>query len=287
MERERWLRMVRTVEKVVPVPLGRRYSISWRTIVLVHLWAAHKHRPAYWACDPANWPEEFRPERLPDNSTFSRRKNKPLFDELLGRLERHQKRGRPRGLLHIFDGKPLPVGPHTHDCAATRGRGAGRSERGYKMHSLLGKNRRVEAWEVHPLNVDERIVARRMVRSLRGGYLLADAFLDDSQLHAICAAHGVQLVAPRRRPGTGLGHHPQQPARLRSIDLLEHSATGFGPLLLHQRGDIERYFGALSSAHYGIGPLPAWVRGLQRVRRWVAAKLILFENAKNSKNRCA
>jgi len=67
--------------------------------------------------------------------------------------------------------------------------------------------------------------------------------------------------------------------------MLEHSHTGFGPSLHAQRGDIERRFGSLSTAWYGLGPLPAWVRGQACVERWVAAKLVLFQLHQPSRKR--
>jgi hypothetical protein len=54
-----------------------------------------------------------------------------------------------------------------------------------------------------------------------GGYLLADAAHDTNALHAHAAARGFQLLTPRKQPGAGLGHRAQEPARLRSIALLE------------------------------------------------------------------
>ena len=38
---------------------------------------------------------------------------------------------------------------------------------------------------------------------------------------------------------------------------------------------IERSFGNASAFAGGLAPLPAWVRGLARVRTWVWAKLII------------
>jgi hypothetical protein len=39
---------------------------------------------------------------------------------------------------------------------------------------------------------------------------------------------------------------------------------------------VERLFGQLVTPAGGLGPLPAWVRGLRRVTDWVWAKLTLF-----------
>jgi hypothetical protein len=42
------------------------------------------------------------------------------------------------------------------------------------------------------------------------------------------------------------------------------------------RGGIERNFSTRTCAGGGSGPLPAWVRSLARVRRWVGAKVVLY-----------
>ncbi|HEV2292428.1 MAG TPA: hypothetical protein VGR35_01150, partial [Tepidisphaeraceae bacterium] len=42
------------------------------------------------------------------------------------------------------------------------------------------------------------------------------------------------------------------------------------------RQEIERVFGVLTCTAGGLANLPAWVRGLSRVRRWVGVKIILY-----------
>ncbi len=42
---------------------------------------------------------------------------------------------------------------------------------------------------------------------------------------------------------------------------------------MNARRQIERFFGNLTSFAGGLAPLPAWVRTLSRVERWVRAKL--------------
>jgi len=73
-------------------------------------------------------------------------------------------------------------------------------------------------------------------------------------------------------PNTGKGHRYQSPFRLRCFDLVRDD---FGRDLLRLRGSIERKFGNATSFGGGLGPLPAWVRGSERVRTWVWAKLII------------
>jgi hypothetical protein len=287
MQRDVWLQLVGLVRRLAAPPASRRFAFSEADIILVFAWAAEQMRPVYWACDPSNWPDDLRPVRLPTPSTMSRRLRRP---EILARLEalrRHLQRGRRRGRVATLDGKVLPVSHHSRDPDARFGRGAGALAKGYKFHAIYC-GQRLETWSVQPLNVDERVVARQLVpRSRIRGYLLADANYDDNALHDICLCHGAQLVAPRRYgPHKQLGHQRHSPARRRCIDMLEHSLTGFGPQLHAQRGDIERHFGALATAWYGLGPLPAWVRGHPRVERWVAVKLLLFRLHQSRPKRC-
>ena len=42
------------------------------------------------------------------------------------------------------------------------------------------------------------------------------------------------------------------------------------------RQEIERVFGVLTCTAGGLTTLPAWVRHLDRVRRWVGVKIILY-----------
>jgi hypothetical protein len=110
-----------------------------------------------------------------------------------------------------------------------------------------------------------------------GGYLLADGNYDASLVHDDAAAAGHQLLAPRPRPGTGLGHRYNSPHRLRSIDMLESPAglNPFGTILYARRRQVERDFGNLSSFGGGLTTLPPWVRGMRRVRMWVWGKLLV------------
>jgi hypothetical protein len=54
----------------------------------------------------------------------------------------------------------------------------------------------------------------------------------------------------------------------------EHA--NLGKFVLSLRDGIERTFSALTCYGGGLGPLPAWVRTLERVRRWVGSKIILY-----------
>lgn len=277
MEREIWCALVPLVRRIASEPVNKRFSFDWSEIVLVLLWSVIWMRPVSWATDPANWPDDLRPKRLPTPSTLSRRLRQPMALQIFIRAIRHVQRGLRRELYAAVDGKPLTVSRHSQDPDARFGRGAGGLSKGYKLHLIYSGNSRIEGFEVWPLNVDERVVARELIKQVQlHGYLLADSMYDDNKLHANCAARGVQLVAPRSKAGSGLGHRRHHPARLRSIEMLENPENTFGSELYASRLGIERMFGHWSSASYGLFTLPPWVRRLHRVKLWVAASLFVF-----------
>jgi hypothetical protein len=182
----------------------------------------------------------------------------------------------PQGLqlLTLLDGKPLPVGGCSHDPDARVGRGAGRKAKGYKLHTLWSAGAVLPAaWEVTPLSAAEPVVAAGLFGQAPGaGYALADGNYDSSPLFDTAARAGYQLVAAIEHPHAGQGHHDQSPYRLRCIELLRGA---FGRGLSGQRRRIEQTYGNAVSFGGGLAPLPAWVRGLERVRTWVWAKLLI------------
>jgi IS5 family transposase len=254
--------------------------------VRVHLWAHAHDRPVSWACAAENWDARRRPAALPDQSTMSRRtrgRHGKRFDAFLDAVARRMNREAgagvgPMRLVKCMDGKALPVAAHSKDRDARWGRGAGQKSRGYKLHLIRSDRPMPEQWALTPLDVDERVVARRMLRRLAGaGYVLRDGMYDASDLHDRAAAVNHRLVGPRRRPGTGLGHRYQSPHRVRGIDVMEPPAhvNGFGPDLYRRRTQIERDLGNMASFGGGMQAPPPWVRRVWRVRRWVYAKLLI------------
>jgi transposase len=278
MEHDIYRLIRRTLRRLGRRRDSRRFVYTDAGVLEVYLWAALHERPVCWACDPANWPPGSRRGPIPSPTAVCRRMRtrsvKRLFDRLL-----HALRPRPRDrLVACLDGKSLPIGPHSHDRQSGYGRAASGKARGYKLHAITDADGHVLSWRVAPMNVDERTMARRMLRELdHTGYLLADKNYDAGHLFEAAAARGIQFVTPRRYgPGKGLGHRQQHPGRLRSIEITEHDHTGFGRELVRQRWSIERFFGLLSSHPCGLGHLPAWVRGWRRVHNHVAAKLVII-----------
>ena len=206
---------------------------------------------------------------------MSRRADSVATGVFWKRLEQHLRQNNEPALLSFIDGKPLTVGGNSKDPDARCGRAAGGFAKGYKLHAVWASQGVLpETWEVTPLNVSEKTVAYRLIGDLHaGGYLLADGNYDASYLYDRAFQQGYQLVAPyRKAKKPGGGGHYQSPHRLHSIELLQHE---YGQTLYGARRGIERSFGNATSFGGGLAPLPAWVRGLDRVRTWTWAKLLI------------
>jgi hypothetical protein len=279
MELERWAELSAAISAVAS-NLGRRKRDRHSTalIIRVHTWAALHDRPISWASKAKNWTAATRPEALPNQSTMSRRTRRADFAEFQRRVGVRMN-GRPGpALVKAVDGKPLELPNHTGDRDATWGRGVSRTSVGYKLHAVFSGNPVPDAFAVTTLNVCEKRMAARLIRRVKGrGYLLGDAHYDASWLFDHCHHHCHQLLCPRAKPGTGLGHHYVSPHRRRAIDMLEAPAAvnRFGRDLYRRRTGIERDFSGLVCAGGGLTTLPPWVRRIWRVRAWVTAKLLI------------
>jgi len=239
------------------------------------LWAALHDRSVSWACQKRHWSTTtLRPGRIPSESTLSRRGDDVGVGLFWRAVEQRIRDGAEPALVAFVDGKPLPIGGNGTDPDARFGRGAGCIAKGYKLHAVWSTRPVPEAWDVTPLNANEKAVAQALTSQLEyGGYLLADGNYDASYVYDAAVQRGYQLVAPyRKAEEPGSGNHYQSPHRLRSIAIMQ---SDFGKALYKARTAIERSFGNAVSFGGGLGPLPAWVRGLERVRTWVWAKLLI------------
>ena len=147
-----------------------------------------------------------------------------------------------------------------------------------EIDTVFSGNPMPDAFAITPLNVCEKQMAARLIgRCGGGGYLLGDAHYDASWLFDYCAHYDHQLVFPRAKPNTALGHHYVSPHRLRAIEMLEPPGriNGFGARLYDQRTGIERDFSGLVCFGGGLTTLPPWIRRIWRVRPWVTAKLLI------------
>lgn len=267
-----------------PPPRGTHSDFA---VLLTLLWAAGNDKPVSWACRRGNWPLwAWRvSSRLPSCSTMSRRPRTRDFQLLLVRFNDRLRSLLPGSTLKFLDGRPLVVGGFSKDRQARRGKTPGGWGRGYKLHAVVNACGAVEAWHVTPLNAGEATVARDVLVAcggcdlLRGATVLADAGYDSNALYAAVAGAGGRLVAPRREPGTGLGHGgPHHPDRLAAIEALEGpSARGVGRPLYRLREGVEQAFGLMGNVPGGLAAgLPNHVRSLRRVRLWVMLKVTLY-----------
>jgi hypothetical protein len=280
MQARRWSELYRLVSVTATErPRGSR-RFADRVIVLVLLWAAFNHRPISWAVLRRNWPvwmQRLLPV-LPSSTTMSRRLRRESVRLFLDRLLENAQGGRASiGLVRVLDGTALEVRGHSKDRQAGYGFGSGRKAKGYKLHVLLDSSGAIVGWRVAPMQVSEKVMARRLLLAADGlAYVLADNNYDTNLLHAIVRSRGGQLVAPRQRGVGPLRPGRETPGRLRSDEILRGpSASTFGRQLLRSRVLIERFFGNADSHAEALGELPAWVRTHRRVRLWVHAKLIV------------
>ena len=130
-----------------------------------------------------------------------------------------------------------------------------------------------EAWDVTALNESETKVVECLLRQTPGvGYVLGDGNYDGNGVFDAAGESGYQLLTPMPNANAGKGHRYQSPYRLSYI---ERMRGDFGKTLFAAWTGIERRYGHAVSFGGGLGPLPAWVRGRERVRSWVWAKLLI------------
>jgi len=274
MERELWPFLYCTVRATARDFSQKYVQIPGWVLIVTMLWAAIHDRPISWACRAENWAgTRLRPPQLPSPATMSRRVD-GIGLGLLWRAVEERLRAlstQKPPLVSFLDGKSLPVGGCTKDPDARYGRAAGTMAKGYKLHAVWSEEALPQSWEVTALNADETKAAERLIPQLRGGgYLLADGNYDVNRLFDLAWCQGYQLVTPP--PQAPPGRRRQSPQRLRSIELM---GRPFGQELYQRRIGIETLFGNATSFGAGLSPLPAWVRGLGRVRTWVWAKLFI------------
>jgi hypothetical protein len=262
-------------------PRVARVQFSDAAILLVMIHAALHDRPVCWACQQRNWSREYDGLALPSPATVSRRIRRLSFWLLMAAVFARYQQVRlypslgPHPLVRRADSKPLIVGGFSKDRDARRGYATGGIARGYKLCHLWGNSVVPELLLLAPLNLDDAKGLAQMLPQIQGqGYLLADSLHDHNDLHATARRRGLQLLAPRKKPGTGLAHRRHDPGRLRAIDLLE-GPNAFGSSVYGLREQIERDLGGLCGFAGGLQPLPSWVRGPRRVTLWTVLKLLI------------
>jgi hypothetical protein len=262
---------IRLADKSVP---RARYKTTYSDtlIVAMYFWSVINDRPLCWAADRSHYASAFRPRRWPSRSQFCRRVQSARCQAILQTVHERLARSHETTPVTYLDARALPVGPHTTDVDAPSGWTSGGFAHGYKVHALVTEDGRFTHFSVQPLNVSEKRVAAELIAAAApAGWVLADGGYDSGELYDAVHRHGGQLLTPLPENAGG-GHRPASAARLFAAELW---ALGIEPFY-QKRRQVERHLGQLSSYGGGLAPLPAWVRRLQRVRRWVTAKIIIY-----------
>jgi len=258
---------LKSVQEAVP-----RGIYSDREVLEVSLWSILHDRPACWACHAENWPSGCRPRRLPHPSTLSRRLKQERLQRMMQRVHQAIMARFQIEKVAIIDGKPLLVSDVSKDWDATNGRGTRGMSRGYKLHCVISPRGVVEAFEVQPLNVNERVPARRLCQQLppQVRRVLADGGYDSGPLHESLRSSGVKLYTPILNNYAGPRSHPRRRILLRLLQ------TPLWPRIKSLRDHVERPLAWMGNVGFGIKGLPNWVRRLRRVTHWISGKIMLY-----------
>ena len=308
MDREIWAIAMASVHRasraVTDHEMGRRPTWPTWLIVAMDLWRTWHGQSLSWACDAGHYNSLFRPRRrtpdgrrLPSISQFSRRVKSDAVQAILQRVDDELSgRGIDATAVRFVDGKPVTVSPVSKDPDAAKGHVTGGFAKGYKLHAFVDDRRRIAVWSVMPLNVDEKPVALAMAphllpapaAPLDGGLVagcgltMADSNYDAAPLHkALALITGDRLLAtPKGQHQVGpAGHHPvtlrQMGPERREALAVWRDHPDLATFVHKQRNNIEGVFSVLTVA-LGLSTLPACVRRLARVRRWVGEKIILY-----------
>lgn len=262
---------IKDVDRAIP-RCGRRPVYSDVLIVAMYIWSVWHDRPLCWACDRRHYGGMFRPRRLPSVSQFCKRIKTERCEAIMQKVHEHLSRMEWKTELSFLDGRAMPVGPCSKDRDAARGPTPGGMAKGYRLHAWATQDGRIPIWSVTSLNMSEKTMAREMLRYSRAeGFVLADANYDSGTLYDQVAQDGGQLLTPLPK-NVGGGHRPQSSPRL----MAAWAWKGIAGYVYRERLGIERIFAHTSAVGGGLNHLPAWVRTLPRVRRWIGAKLILY-----------
>jgi hypothetical protein len=280
MDQRQWAAL-RGVIRSVCRSLGRlpRATYGDHLIACLYFWATFHNWPMTWAVWPNHYNRTFRPRKLPSVSQLNRRVASDRFQSILQRVhERLRGDSQLKGLC--VDGKALPVGPCTQDRDARGGHVPGGMGKGYKLHAVVTADGNIPVFAVLPLHAHEMNVARAMLgrlgHGLTGTLVMADGNYDAHTLHKdVCRRGGWLVTRPRGRARHPVTRRQMGRSRRTLIDLWDH-APRLMAAVYHHRKHVERVFGNLTATPGLLGPLPPFVRGLSRVRRWVGAKICLY-----------
>jgi len=257
--------------------IGQHYTYSIALIVLIYFFGVLSDRSTRWAYDRKHWPLWLRRLKFPSYSQVMKRLKTPAAQQLIEQLNTDLRQRLPRSPEKICDGKPLVVGGYSKDPDASWGKVPDGWARGYRLHLIVDSLGAIEQFQVTAMHTGEPTIMRQLVQcmDMTNTILRGDSNYNSNPLYQQVALQGGRLIAPRKKPGVGIGHGPQHPDRLRAIKELETD-----PQLLkahkRRRNRVEQELAHLTNLPFGLAPLPNFVRRLRRVRMWVMAKITLY-----------
>lgn len=289
MEQSQWKLIVQIINRVCRLA-GRlaKATYSDALIFKFYYWGVKHDRPMTWAVDPLHSNRLFRPRRWPSISQLNRRIASERFVRLALMIEA-ELRQTDLSQQICLDGKALCVSPVSQDRDAARGHIPGGMGKGYKLHAMVARDGKIADFSVRPLNCHEMPIAREMIaridRFASGTKVFGDGNYDSHVLHKEIDKRGGWLITRLR----GRARHPvtlrqMGKARRDLIDLWDTHRQSM-EALYRKRDHIERIFGQLTCIPGLLSPLPAFIRGLKRVRRWVGAKITLYHARLEAKKR--
>jgi len=246
-------------------------------ILLIYFFAVFNNCSPLWASNKHNWPLWCRRLAFPSYSQLMRRLSWKRTQDLIDQLNAEFRAQLPSTSQKACDGKPLVVGGFSKDPDAAAGKIPDGWGRGYKLHAIIDSLGAIDAFCITPLDSGEATVMRKLVDKidLSGAILRGDANYDSNPLYDATARSGARLIAPRRKPHTGLGHCRHHPHRLLAIAELEKSPDHLHRHKLH-RNRVEQGLAHLTNLSFGLWALPNFVRRLPRVTMWTKAKITLY-----------
>ena len=286
MDRDIWQRIMRATRVAAAQvgSVGRRRKFSDLLVVRLYIWAVWQDRTLCWAADADHYGRLFRPRVIPSVSWLARRVRTPQVDAILQLVHNDLSEADRGSWVAYTDGKPLTVSPVSKDRDAKSGHVAGGYGKGYKLHARVTEDGRIPLWSVLPLNAAEQSVAVEFMNGhpTPGTLQLADSNYDSAPFYkAVEAAGGTLLTVLKGQGQVKNGRHhavtlrQMGRARREAVDAWRDHPD-LCQFVMKARDAIERVFAALTCCAGGLGPLPAWVRTLERVRRWVGVKIVLY-----------
>lgn len=262
-----------------------RLKCDLKTVLMILLWSALNDRPRSWALRAENWRFSPRPSQFISAGQLSRRARQSgvqrALDRILEKLcSRLQADVTSQTSLAFADGTPVLVGGASTDPDAKAGRAVKGFGRGYKIHLVYGENGELYGLKITSLNANEGKQLSTMAPDLPSHIkrIFADGSYDSGTVHRTLDKYKIKLVAPVKSGRVG---RRMDPFRVAACNYLKSPR---GKHQFKKRNAIERFFGALKSLTFGLQGLPSWVRTMQRVRKWITAKLIFFQANRIQRN---